>query len=118
MIKGFIILIALLLFGNTVSDVLSLPVPGAVIGMVLLLIGLCVIKRIPDDLGTVSDGLIRHIGLLYIPAGAGISMYFTLIAQNWITILLACAGSTILTLGFVALSFRYLRKKAAPEDRV
>ena len=57
MVRGFIILIALLLLGNFLSDQLSLPVPGSVIGMVMLFIGLVIIKSVPEDLGRVSDGL-------------------------------------------------------------
>lgn len=110
MVKGFIVLIGLLLVGNILSEAFSLPVPGSVIGMVMLFIGLLVIKRVPDDVGRVSDGLIAHIGLLFVPAGAGISLYLGLIADNWLMIVLASLGSTVLTLVFTALVFKVLSK--------
>ena len=115
MVKGFIVLIALLLVGNVLSETLSLPVPGSVIGMVMLFIGLCVLKSVPDDVGKVSDGLVAHIGLLFVPAGAGISLYLGMIAENWLVIILASLGSTILTLMFVALVFKALSKGQADE---
>jgi len=108
MIKGFIILIGLLLIGNTLSDTFNLPVPGSVIGMVLLLVGLCLIKGVPEDLGKTADGLIAQIGLLFVPAGAGISLYLGLIAENWLVILVASLASTVLTLVFVVFAFRIL----------
>lgn len=110
MVKGFIILIGLLLLGDVVSDGLSLPVPGSVIGMVMLFIGLIVLKGVPEDLGKVSDGLIAHIGLLFVPAGAGISLYLGMIAENWLMIVLASLGSTVLTLIFTAMMFKLLSK--------
>lgn len=110
MVKGFIVLIGLLLFGNVLSTQLSLPVPGSVIGMVLLFIGLLVVKSVPDDLGKVSDGLIAHIGLLFVPAGAGISLYLGMIAENWLVIILASLGSTVITLIFTAVMFKALSK--------
>lgn len=110
MVKGFIILIGLLLIGNAVSDGLSLPVPGSVIGMVLLFLGLLIVKGVPEDLGKVSDGLISQIGLLFVPAGAGISLYLGMIAENWLVIILASVGSTVLTLIFTAMMFRILSK--------
>lgn len=110
MIKGFIILIGLLLFGQTVSEVFSLPVPGSVIGMVMLFVLLIFIKGVPEDLGKVSDGLIAHIGLLFVPAGAGISLYLGMIAENWLVIILASLGSMVLTLVFTALVFKALSK--------
>ena len=108
MVRGFIILIGLLLLGDILSEGLSLPVPGSVIGMVMLFVGLIVIKGVPEDLGKVSDGLIAHIGLLFVPAGAGISLYLGMIAENWLVIVLASFGSTVLTLTFTALVFKLL----------
>ena len=98
MIKGFIVIIGLLLVGEVLSDGFSLPVPGSVIGMVLLFVGLIILKSVPDDVGKVSDGLVAHIGLLFVPAGAGISLYLGMIAENWLVIVLASVGSTVLSL--------------------
>ena len=110
MIKGFIVLIGLLLFGNLISEGLSLPVPGSVIGMVLLFLGLVFLKRVPEDVGKVSDGLIAQIGLLFVPAGAGISLYLGMIAESWLVIILAALGSTVLTIIFTVLLFKLLSK--------
>lgn len=110
MVKGFIILIGLLLVGEVLSEGLSLPVPGSVIGMMMLFIGLIVMKGVPEDLGKVSDGLIAHIGLLFVPAGAGISLYLGMIAENWLVIIAASVTSTVLTLIFTALVFKVLSK--------
>ena len=110
MVQGFIALIGLLLIGNVISEGLSLPVPGSVIGMVMLFIGLVIQKGVPEDLGKVSDGLIAHIGLLFVPAGAGISLYLGMIAENWLVIILASVGSTVLTLVFTAVVFKFLSK--------
>lgn len=108
MVKGFIILIGLLLVGDVLSDVFSIPIPGSVIGMILLFIGLLFMKSVPDDLAKTADGLIAHIGLLFVPAGAGISLYLAMIAENWQVILLASFASTALTLVFTALAFKAL----------
>jgi len=109
-VKGFIILIGLLLIGNTLSEAFSLPVPGSVIGMVMLFVGLLVVKTVPEDLGKVSDGLIAHIGLLFVPAGAGISLYLGMIAENWLVIILASVGSTVIAIIFTAMMFKFLSK--------
>lgn len=110
MVKGFIILIGLLLIGQILSEGLSLPIPGSVIGMVMLFFGLVIFKTVPEDLGKVADGLVAHIGLLFVPAGAGISLYLGLIADNWLVIVLASFGSTFLTLVFTALVFKAMSK--------
>ena len=111
MIKGFIVIIGLLLVGEVLSDGFSLPVPGSVIGMVLLFVGLIILKSVPDDVGKVSDGLVAHIGLLFVPAGAGISLYLGMIAENWLVIVLASVGSTVLSLIATVLLFKLLSKE-------
>lgn len=110
-IKGMIILIGLLLVGDILSDIFSIPVPGSVIGMVLLFVCLVTSNTLSDDLEKTADGLIGHIGLLFVPAGAGISLYLTMIVENWQVILLASFVSTALTLISTALLFKALSKK-------
>ena len=78
--------------------------------MVMLFVGLIVAKGVPEDLGKVSDGLIAQIGLLFVPAGAGISLYLGMIAENWMVIILASVSSTVLTLIFTAMMFKVLSK--------
>ncbi|MGA9014020.1 MAG: CidA/LrgA family protein [Acetobacteraceae bacterium] len=50
---------------------LNLPIPGAVIAL-LLLSALTLRGRWPDVLGRMAKSLRDHFGLLFVPAGAGI----------------------------------------------
>ena len=109
-LHGFLVLCALLWVGDIISEGLNLPVPGSVIGMVLLLAALFIKKDVPHSVGKTADGLIQYIGLLFVPAGAGVSLYLALIAEEWLVILTASFGSTVLTLAFCALLFRLLSK--------
>lgn len=108
---GFLILLSLLLVGDFISELFNIPIPGSVIGMILLLCILIKRGRVDDSISITADGLIKYLGLLFVPAGAGISLYLSLIAENWLMILLASGLSTILTLVFCALLFQWLSKK-------
>ena len=108
---GFIILISLQLIGDSLSTLLKLPIPGAVIGMLLLLIILIIRGKVDEPVAVTADGLIKYIGLLFVPAGAGVSLYLGLIAQEWLTILIATSISTMLTLISCAWLFQWLEKK-------
>jgi holin-like protein len=88
----------------------GLPVPAAILGMVFLLCGLIVKRGIPENLEQTTDTLLKYIGLLFIPAGAGISLYLGLITKEWDVILVASTGSTILTLAASALLFKRLTR--------
>ena len=117
MINGFIILIALQLLGEAISTLLSIPIPGSVIGMVILLCGLIIKKSISEDLSIAADGLIKYIGLLFVPAGAGVSLYLDLIAEEWLMIIVASFTSTVLTLLSAAFIFKALSKRNTEEAR-
>jgi len=112
MLRSFIILLGLQLVGDLISTGLHLPVPGPVIGMLLLLVALILGKDIPADLEKTGDTLIAHIGLLFVPAGAGVSLYLGLIAKEWPIILVASFTSTVLTLLFCAIIFRKFAKRS------
>jgi holin-like protein len=91
----------LLLFqcaGELVSRLLGLPVPGPVVGMLLLFIALRMRDRIPDSIGVAADALARHLSLLFVPAGVGVMMYFGRLAGEWLPIVLALLVSTIVAM--------------------
>ena len=74
----------LLLFqcaGEAISRLVSLPVPGPVIGMLLLFVALRARDGVPDSVGTAADGLAKHLSLLFVPAGVGVMMYFGRLAS-------------------------------------
>ena len=111
LVHGFLLLIGLQLLGDFVSETFSLPVPGPVIGMLVLLGILIVKKDVPNSVATTAGGLIRYIGLLFVPAGAGISLYLVLIADQWLVILGSSMVSTLLTLICCAFIYKALRQK-------
>jgi holin-like protein len=99
MILGFLALLACQLLGQFLVDAVALPVPGPVVGMVLLLIVLLV--RRPGNDNTVvraADALLRHLQLLFIPAGVGLIAYLRLIGAQWWPIVAGIVVSWLLAL--------------------
>jgi holin-like protein len=72
-------------------------------------------------LDEVSDGLLSHLSLLFVPAGVGIMVYFHRIASEWLPIGLTLLLSTVITMVTTALTMwwvmqwsqKRLAKKAA-----
>ncbi len=110
----------LLLFqcaGEALSRLLGLPVPGPVIGMLLLFVALRVRDRVPDSIGTAADGLAKHLSLLFVPAGVGVMMYFGRLAGEWLPIAAALLVSTVAAIAASALTFAALaRRQAGAQD--
>lgn len=86
--------------------------PGPVIGMVLLVIYLLVDKgRVLEVMqGTVSD-LLRHLTILFVPAGVGVITQLHRIGQEWLPIVVATVVSTWLSIAAGALVTRALMRR-------
>ncbi|SHH80208.1 CidA/LrgA family protein [Ferrimonas marina] len=98
LLLGFAGLIGLWLLGEGLSELLSLPIPGSVIGMLLLFIGLVIRGREPQAITQASDGLLRYLGLLFVPAGVGLMVYIELIKEAWLPATVAILLATLITL--------------------
>ena len=104
MIGGLLVLLGCQLLGQLVTDALGLPVPGPVVGLVLLLVWLHLREPAEDSgLARVCSALLRHLQLLFVPAGVGVVQYLSLLAGSavplalglvvsWVAALTACAG--------------------------
>ncbi len=116
MIDGFIVLFACLFAGNLISEFFALPVPGSIIGMLILFCGLLIRKGVSPSVEKVSMGLISVMGMLFVPAGVGISQYFDLLSREWPLIFFAGISTTLLSLAVTALLFQVLSKKAGEDE--
>ena len=94
----FTILLVCQLLGEVMARLLLLPLPGPVIGMVILFIGLAVYGRVPDDLGVIAGGLLQNLSLLFVPAGVGVMLYARLMAENWLPLSVALVASALITI--------------------
>ena len=78
------------LTGEILARVLSLPVPGPVIGMALLFATLVIRghfgRPLPQPLQHTAHVLLQHLSLLFVPAGTGVMIYLQLIADEWLPI--------------------------------
>ena len=97
----------------------ALPIPGPVIGMLLLFAGLVVRGGGPKGLGRVVDGLLAHLALLFVPAGVGVMLHLGALRQEWLAITVALVASTLLTLAVTGLIMAVLirRLEHRSEDR-
>jgi holin-like protein len=106
MLIALLTLIGCQFAGELLRSALALPVPGPVIGMFLLAAALAVRSRTTKTsengfghtLERTSETLIASMGLLFVPAGVGIISEAGLLRQEWLPIVAALFGSTILGL--------------------
>ena len=117
MVHAFALLLVLQLVGEVAVQVLALPVPGPLVGMLLLFVGLLLRSGLPGALRNAADALLRHLMLLFIPAVTGVMMYFDRIAREWLPFMASCFLGGALTMVATALTLRWmLRITGTPRD--
>ena len=111
---AFFALLLCQLLGELLSRCLHIPVPGPVLGMVLLALWYGMRRREPEpSMRQASDGLLRWLGLLFVPAGVGVFAHLPLLRAAWLPIPVALLGSTLLTLLITALLMQWLGRSRA-----
>jgi holin-like protein len=120
MLHAMLLLVGLQLLGDMLADSISVPVPGMVIGLVLLLGTLWGRGRlpkikdpIPAALEHAARGLHENLGLLFVPAGAGIIAHTDDLASNGLGLIAAVLISTTATIAITALVVSW-RRAVAP----
>jgi holin-like protein len=98
MLESFAVLLLCQLVGEVVVTAADLPVPGPVVGMLVLLLGLLLKGGVPEQLALTASGLLQHLSLLFVPAGVGVMLHLALLGEQWPAVGLALLGSTVLTL--------------------
>jgi holin-like protein len=111
LLQTFATLLVFQTIGEVMSYALRLPVPGPVIGMVLMLLYLRLRPRSLEAMRQTSLGLLQHLSLLFVPAGVGVMAHWHRLADEGVAIMVAIVVSTVLALAATALTVRALLPK-------
>ena len=98
MINALLALLVFQLVGELLVRSVALPVPGPVVGMLLLFAALRVRGEVPGALQRASTALLSNLSLLFVPAGVGVMVHLGLLQTAWWQLLLTVALSTLATL--------------------
>lgn len=119
-LNGITLLLVYQLVGEVTVRLVGLPIPGPVLGMVMLFITLMIRGHTPASVDQASSALLSHLSLLFVPAGVGMMAHFGRIADEWLPITLALLLSTVITMVATALimqlTSRWFVKEAPIEE--
>jgi holin-like protein len=110
MIHTFTTLLVFQTIGEIFAYALSLPVPGPVIGMVLLFGYLSLRRAAVDRLAPTTQEFLKHLSLLFVPAGVGVIVHLQRIGSEWLPLVTALLISAVVSLVVTACVFRWLQK--------
>jgi putative effector of murein hydrolase LrgA (UPF0299 family) len=128
MIASLSLILICQLIGEVIVRGIGLPLPGPVVGLVLLLAILLMRDRYQmlargplrdEGVESASKGMLAHLSLLFVPAGVGVIQQLDLLAQHGLAIFLVLIGSVLVTLvitagAFLVASRMVARKRSAP----
>ena len=104
-LQGLAYLLLLQSAGELLSRGLSLPFPGPVVGMALLLPALYW-KRVRKPVALCAEFLLAHLSLLFVPVGVGVMTHLSLVSQYGLRLGVVIVLSTWLGLAATVLVLR------------
>ncbi len=110
MLRQMALVLLLVFIGELLNKVFKIPIPGNIIGMIILLVALLtgIIKL--QQIEEISKFLLDHLSFFFIPAGVGLLSVTGMLKGSWYFILLICVVTTILVMATTALVVQFLRR--------
>lgn len=116
MIPALATLLVFQIIGEALVRSLSVPVPGPVVGMALLLLALVLRPATLPAIRPTTQTLLQHLSLLFVPAGVGVMLHLQRMGDELLAIGVALVVSTLVGLASAALTMVWLMKRVAPPD--
>jgi holin-like protein len=117
MLKAVLTLFSCLIIGDVINRLTGLPLPGGVIGLVVLL-AILIWRGGPDqELKETSHFLLQNMTVLFIPASVGLITQLPALKQDALPIGVAIVISTVLGMAVTAAIMHWLGAHGSHEAR-
>ncbi|NIE75937.1 CidA/LrgA family protein [Pantoea sp. Ap-967] len=111
-LRGLTELVIFQLMGSLISSSILKPVPGPIVGLVLLLVFLCVRGELSSSVEQAAGWLLRCMPLLLVPAAVGVMAWYSVIQpMGWALLVVLCV-SLVPTMIFAGLLMQALVKRS------
>lgn len=114
-LRGLALLLLLQAAGESLAHFARWPLPGPVLGLMLLL-PLLAFAPVRVPVAAAAEGLLAHLSLLFVPVGVGVITHLELLSRHGLQLVAAIVLSTWIGMAVTAAVLRALlaREKAAP----
>jgi holin-like protein len=110
LLLAFAVLLVFQCLGEGIVFLFKLPIPGPVAGMLILLAALVGVPRLHTVIEDGANELLRHLSLLYVPAGVGVIAAAGSGHGQWLAIAAAVVVSTLATMAVTGVVLQALSK--------
>ena len=115
LLRGLALLLLLQAAGESLTHAFDLPLPGPVIGLVLLLAALR-LELVRQWVVDAAEGLLAHLSLLFVPVGVGVITHLDVLSAYGLRLLAVVVLSTWIGMAVTALVLGRLLRDATPAD--
>lgn len=106
-----LIIFGIYLIGELIASSLHLPIPGNILGMVILFALLCTKIIKVENIVNVTNFLLDHLSFFFIPAGVGLMTSMEIIKSTWWQLLVVCISTTIIIIGVTGTTIQRISKE-------
>jgi holin-like protein len=117
MLYGISVIFTALVAGEALSRLGAVPIPGSVMGMILLAIFGLLRRGFDPRVAHTANGLLRYLGVLFVPAGVGIMTLAGKIQSQGLALLTTLILSTVVTMAATAWVLQYLLQRKHAKKR-
>ncbi len=97
--------------GELIKSLLGLPIPGSVVGMIILFIALeSKILKI-EDVKEAGAWLLGNLTILFVPAGVGVMVSFSALKDIWYILALVSLMVTAISMGVVGVIVQKIKRR-------
>lgn len=110
-----IIILSIYFLGEFISKGLSLPIPGNILGMIILFLALIsgVLKL--EKIQEVANFFIDHLAFFFIPAGVGLMTAYGQISGSALEIIMICVITTIIVMAVTGVIVQFLSQRLSKD---
>ena len=113
-----ILLLSIYFAGEILSKLLNLPIPGSIVGMILLFVLLTsnIIKV--EKIENLANFFLDHLAFFFIPASVGLMTSFVSLKGSIFKIILLCILTTIIVIAVTGITVQFIcNRKSVKEDK-
>jgi holin-like protein len=116
MIHALLALLTCQLAGEVTARLIPVPLPGPVLGMLLMLALLVSSPSFVALMRPTAEGILGHLSLLFVPAGVGVVGHIATLGGQAVVLVVAVVVSTALAIAAGALTFVAVARITGAQD--
>ncbi|MBR3073548.1 CidA/LrgA family protein [Fibrobacter sp.] len=103
--------------GDLIHDFTGIPIPGNILGMLilLLLLSLKIVKL--EQIREISDFFLKRLAFFFLPPAIGLMLVGDDVKSQWPILLFLCIAITIVTMAATGWTVQLLCKKSKTADK-